>query len=93
MLRYEDPPSSIAFFDVSNRGRVDLEPERRRKRHWHVRARVMLSGSDIFTGDSSLLDESSDWWSKANRVAKRRQQRAESTALPETNRARGNASV
>ena len=85
MLRYEDPPSSIAFFDVSNRGRVDLEPERRRKRHWHVRARVMLSGSDIFTGDSSLLDESSDWWSKANR--------AESTALPETNRARGSASV
>ncbi len=72
---------------------MDLEPERCWKRHWHVRARVMLSGSDIFTRDSSLLEESSDWWSKANRVAKRWRQRAESTALPETNRARGSASV
>jgi hypothetical protein len=45
---------------------VDLEPERRRKRHLRVKVRVMLFGGDIFTGDSSLPDESSDGWSKPN---------------------------
>ena len=79
--------------DLSSRRRVDLELERCRKRHWHVRARVMLSGGDIFTGDSSLPDESNDRWIKANGAAKRRWQKVESTALPETNRARGGALV
>ena len=71
------------------RRRVDLEANRRRKRHRRVRARVILSGDDIFTGDSSLLEESIDGWSKANGAAKQRRGRAECAALPETNRARG----
>ena len=72
---------------------VDLETECRRKLYQRVRAHVMLSGGDIFTGDSSLLDKSIDGWSKANGAAKRQRRRAESAALPETNRARGGASV
>ena len=51
----------------------------------------MLSGRDIFTGDSSLLDESINGWSKGNGVAKWRRWRAECVALPETNRVRGGA--
>ena len=73
------------------RRHVDLEVDRRRKLHRRVRARVMLSGDDIFTGDSSLPDELIDVWSKANEVAKRRRWRAECAALLETNRARGDA--
>jgi hypothetical protein len=63
--------SGLGAGQVLMRRRVDLEADRRRKRHWRVRARVMLSGGDIFTGDSSLPDESIDGWSKANRAAKR----------------------
>uniref|UniRef100_A0A2N9HW15 Uncharacterized protein n=1 Tax=Fagus sylvatica TaxID=28930 RepID=A0A2N9HW15_FAGSY len=49
---------------------VDLETDRRRKRHQRVKARVIISGGDIFTGDSSLPDESIDGWIKANGAAK-----------------------
>jgi hypothetical protein len=73
------------------RRHVDLEADRRRKRHWRVRARVMLSGDDIFTGDSSLPDESIGVWSKANRATKQQRRRAECAVLQETNRARGGA--
>uniref|UniRef100_A0A2N9EIP6 Uncharacterized protein n=1 Tax=Fagus sylvatica TaxID=28930 RepID=A0A2N9EIP6_FAGSY len=70
---------------------VDLETDRRRKRHQRVKARVIISGGDIFTGDSSLPDESIDGWIKANGAAKRRRRREECATLPETNRARGGA--
>jgi hypothetical protein len=76
---------------VLMRRHVDLEADRRRKRHRRVRARVMLSGDDIFIRDSSLLGELIDGWSKANGAAKRRRWRAECAALSETNRARGSA--
>ena len=76
---------------VLMRRHVDLEADLRRKCHRRVRVRVMLSGGDIFTGDSSLLDESIDGWSKANGAAKRRRWRAECAALSETNRAHGSA--
>ena len=49
---------------------MDLEADHHRKRHWCVRACVMLSGDDIFPGDSSLPDESIDGWSKENGAAK-----------------------
>ena len=65
------------------RWHVDLEADRRRKRHRRVRAHVMLSGGDIFTGDLSLPDKSIDGWIKANGAAKRRRQRAECAALME----------
>jgi hypothetical protein len=67
---------------------VGLETDHRRKCHQRVRARMILSGGDIFTVDSSLPDELIDGWIKANRASKRRRRRAESAALPETNRAR-----
>ena len=46
--------------DTRWRRRVDLEADRRQKCHRRVIARVMFSGGDIFTEDSSLLDESID---------------------------------
>jgi hypothetical protein len=70
---------------------VDLEADCHRKRHQRVRARVMLFGGDNFTEDSSLPDESIDGWIKENGAAKRWRRRAEGAALPETNRARGDA--
>ncbi len=70
---------------------MDLEADRRQKRHWRVRARVMFSGGDIFTEDSSLPDESIDGWIKENGAAKRWRRRAEGAAFLETNRARGSA--
>jgi hypothetical protein len=70
---------------------VDLEADRRQKRHQRVRARVIFSGGDIFTEDLSLLDESIDGWIKENGAAKRRRQKVEGAAFPKTNRARGGA--
>ena len=70
---------------------MDLEADRRQKRHRHVRARVLFSSGDIFTEDSSLPDESIDGWIKENGAAKRRRRRAKGAAFPETNRARDGA--
>jgi hypothetical protein len=70
---------------------VDLETDHRWKCHRRVKARVIISGGDIFTGDSSLPDESIDGWIKANGVAKRRRWREECATLPETNRTHGGA--
>jgi hypothetical protein len=72
--------------DTRWRRRVDLEADRRQKRHRCMKARVMFSGGDIFTEDSSLPDKSIDGWIKENGVAKRRRWRAEGAAFPETNK-------
>jgi hypothetical protein len=75
--------SGLGASRILMRWRVDLEADRRRKCHRRVRARVMLSGGDIFTGDLSLPDKSIDGWIKANGAAKRRRRRAECAALTE----------
>jgi hypothetical protein len=72
---------------------VDLETKGRRKRYQRVRARVMLFGDDILTGDSSRRDESIDGWNKTNGATKRRRRTAECAALPEINRAHGSTLV
>jgi hypothetical protein len=70
---------------------VDLEADRRQKRHRHVRTCVMFSGGDIFIEDSSLPNELIDGWIKENGAAKRQRRRAKGAAFLETNRARGGA--
>ena len=75
--------SGLGAGQILMRWHVDLEADRQRKRHRRMRARVMLSGGDIFTGDLSLPDKSIDGWIKANGAAKRRRRRAECAALTE----------
>ena len=62
--------SGLGAGRILMRWHVDLEADRRQKRHRRVRAHVMLSGGDIFTGDLSLPDKSIDGWSKENGAAK-----------------------
>jgi hypothetical protein len=56
-----------------------------------VAAHREVSGDDLFTGDSSLPNESIDGWSKSNGASKRRRRREECATLPEIDRAHGGA--